>query len=175
MDNRLRMTRADFNDIILQLSRKLYGTAYRILYNQQEAEDAVQEIFIKLWNMKDSLIQYNSIEALSTTMIKNYSIDQLRKRKSIDHEHISRADQNVEFSPSPQEQMEKTESQNILNEIIRQLPLLHREMIRFRDIDGLSYEEISVKTNQNINNIRVILSRARKSVRAEYNKYLHEK
>ena len=169
------MTRADFNDIILQLSRKLYGTAYRILYNQQEAEDAVQEIFIKLWKMKDSLIQYDSIEALSTTMIKNYSIDQLRKRKSIDHEYISRADQYIESSPSPQEQMEKTESQNILNEIIRQLPLVHREMIRFRDIDGLSYEEISVKTNQNINNIRVILSRARKSVRAEYKKYLHEK
>ncbi|MFO7621611.1 MAG: RNA polymerase sigma factor [Bacteroidales bacterium] len=169
------MNRADFNRIILQLSRKLYVYAYRILNDQQEAEDAVQEVSVKLWKMRDRLDQYESIEALTTTMVRNYSIDQLRRRKNIEFEYINTHVQYPESTPSPQELMERTESYNIISEIIEKLPPVHREMIRLRDIDGLSYEEISVKTSQNINNIRVILSRARKSVRDDYKKYLHEK
>ena len=76
------MTRTDFNDLIQQLSRKLYGFAFRILRNQEEAEDAVQEIFIKLWKMGQKLDEYNSIDALATTMTKNYCIDQIRKQKT---------------------------------------------------------------------------------------------
>ena len=66
------------------LSRNLYGYAFRILRNQEEAEDAVQEVFIKLWNMGKKLDEYNSIEALAVTMIKNFCIDQLRKKKHLD-------------------------------------------------------------------------------------------
>ena len=50
------MTRNDFNDYVQQQSRKLYGYAFRILQNQEGAEDAVQEIFIKLWKMKERKI-----------------------------------------------------------------------------------------------------------------------
>ena len=50
------MTRDDFNDLVRQLSRNLYGFAFRILRNQEEAEDAVQEVFIKLWNMGENLL-----------------------------------------------------------------------------------------------------------------------
>jgi DNA-directed RNA polymerase specialized sigma24 family protein len=50
------MTRADFNDLVRQLNRNLYGYAFRILRNQEEAEDAVQEVFIKLWNLGVNLM-----------------------------------------------------------------------------------------------------------------------
>ena len=66
------MTRADFNDLVRQLNRNLYGYAFRILRNQEEAEDAVQEVFIKLWKLGDKLNDYNSIGALAITMIKNF-------------------------------------------------------------------------------------------------------
>ena len=75
------MTRTDFNDLVRQQNRKLYGYAFRILRNQEEAEDAVQEVFIKLWNLGNKLDSYNSIGALATTMIKNFCIDQIRKKK----------------------------------------------------------------------------------------------
>jgi RNA polymerase sigma-70 factor, ECF subfamily len=65
------MSRTDFNDLVHQLNRKLYGYAFRILRNQEEAEDAVQEVFIKLWKMNEKLSEYNSIDALATTMTKN--------------------------------------------------------------------------------------------------------
>jgi len=168
------MTRAEFNDLVLKISRKLYGYAYRILKDQAGAEDAVQEVFIKLWKMNSRLGDYMSIEALATTMTKNYCIDQIRKVKQF----INNNDSSVTFfhssEPTPYEQMERSETASIIGRIIEKLPETYREMIQLRDIDGLSYEEIAKEKHQNINTLRVNLSRARKLIRDEYKRYLYE-
>jgi len=169
------MTRADFNDFIQQQSRKIYGYAFRILRNQEEAEDAVQEIFIKLWKMKDRLAEYNSIDALAITMTKNYCIDQIRKDKNILHEENRREDHHYITSISPHEQMELSETNEILYRIIDHLPDGYKDVIRLREMEGVPYEEIAEKTGQNINTLRVTLSRARKLIRDEYNKYQYER
>jgi RNA polymerase sigma-70 factor (ECF subfamily) len=169
------MTRTDFNDLVRQLSRILYGYAFRILRNQEDAEDAVQEIFIKLWNMKEKLNEYNSIDALATTMTKNYCIDQLRKQKPIYQEEHKKKDYNYITAPSPHEQMENRETNEIILNIIDKLPDAYNVIIRLRDIEGFSYEEIAKKTDQNINTLRVTLSRARRYIRDEYNKYQNER
>lgn len=166
------MSRADFNDLVHQLSRKLYGCAFRILQNQEEAEDAVQEVFIKLWKMNEKLSEYNSPDALATTMTKNYCIDQIRKQKHFLQEEFN--GQIYLSAPSPHEQMENRESGDILINIIDNMPEQFAELVKLREIDGLSYEEISSKTGNNINSIRVTISRARKHIRDEYNKYQHE-
>ena len=169
------MTRSDFEYLIQQQSRKLFGFAFRILRNQEEAEDVVQEIFIKLWNMGKKLDEYKSIDALATAMTRNYCIDLLRKQK-----HNFSGDYNInEYSnlvaPSPQEQLENKESGVILNMIINKLPDNYKVIIKLRDIEGVSFEEIAAKTNQNINTLRVALSRARKQIRDEYNKFQYER
>jgi RNA polymerase sigma-70 factor (ECF subfamily) len=165
------MTRDDFNEYVLQISRKLYGFAFRVLLNREEAEDAVQEIFIKLWNMGEKLEEYNNIEALATTMTRNYCIDQLRKQKHILHDQNYNQDYHFITSQSPHEQMERKESDDIIRNIIEYLPDLYKVIIKLHDIDGFSYEEIAEKTGQNINTLRVTLSRARGLVRDEYKKY----
>ena len=71
--------------------------------------------------------------------------------------------------------MENRESDAILHSIIDQLPDIYKAVIILKEIDGLSYEEISDKTEQNINTLRVTLSRARKMIREEYNKYQYER
>jgi len=169
------MTRQEFDNLVQQLSRKLYGFAFRILRNREEAEDVVQEIFIKLWRMGQKLDEYKSIEALATAMTKNYCIDILRKQS-----HKYKSDLNIiNFqnltSPSPQEQLENRESGEILTTIIESLPAIYKSLIKLRDIEGVSYEEIAEKTDQNINTLRVTLSRARKIIRDEYNKYQYER
>lgn len=168
------MTRDSFNEYVRLLSRKLYSYAFRILLNQEESEDAVQEIFIKLWNMGEKLNEYNSIEALATTMTRNYCIDQLRKNKHIvnDQDYFNN-DLNI-ATPSPHELMVLRESDDIVRNIIEYLPDLYKVIIKLHDIEGLSYEEIAEKTGQNINTLRVTLSRARGLVRDDYKKY-HEK
>jgi len=169
------MTKTEFNLLVHQLSRKLYGCAYRILSSQVEAEDAVQEVFIKLWNMGTKLDEYSSIEALSITMTKNYCIDQVRKRKH----HILEEYKNHEYKksklPSPDEQLERSEDKEIIFEIIDQMPEAHRQIIKLREIEGLTYEEIAKKTGHNVNALRVAISRARKQIKDEFNKYHYER
>jgi len=169
------MTRGDFNELVRQQNRNLYGYAFRILRNQEEAEDAVQEVFIKLWNLGKKLDEYKSIVALATTMIKNFCIDQIRKKKHfIQDENEERDIQNADNN-SPFELMQSRESENILLQIIDQLPDIYKNIVILREIDDLSYEEISLQTEQNINTIRVTISRARKMIREEFNKYQYER
>jgi RNA polymerase sigma-70 factor (ECF subfamily) len=169
------MTRTDFSDLVQQLSRKLYGYAFRILRNQEEAEDAVQEIFIKLWSFGEKLNEYNSIQALATTMIKNYCIDQVRKKKHFVPEEPGNQEYQNIMAPSPYDLMESRESNDIINHIIDQLPDIYKVVIKLRDIEETPYEEIAAKTEQNVNTLRVTLSRARKMIREEYNKYQYER
>jgi RNA polymerase sigma factor (sigma-70 family) len=169
------MTRADFSDLVRQLNRNLYGYAFRILRNQEEAEDAVQEVFIKLWNMGGKIDEYNIIGALATTMTKNICIDLLRKKKHIVQEGYEGIKIEGLDNSSPHELMVGRESENILYHIIEKLPEIYKEVIKLREIDGLTYEEIAVMTKQNINTLRVNLSRARRMIREEFNKYQYER
>jgi RNA polymerase sigma-70 factor (ECF subfamily) len=169
------MTRADFNDLVRQHNRSLYGYAFRILQNQEEAEDAVQEIFIKLWNLGKKLDEYNSIGALAATMIKNYCIDQIRKKKHLVQEQLEGQNLANSENTSPSELLENKEAGDILHQIIYRLPDIYRDAIVMKDIEGQSYDEIIENTAQNINTLRVTLSRARKMIREEFNKYQYER
>ena len=169
------MSRPDFDNLIQQLGRRLYGFAFRILRNQEEAEDVVQEVFIRLWKMGQKLDEYKSVDALATTMTKNCCIDLIRKLKQNHSEDFSKGDYQSFTTPSPHDTMENRETGEILNRIIENLPELFRIVVKLRDIDGDSYEEIARKTKQNINTLRVTLSRARKIIRDEYNKYQYER
>jgi len=168
------MTRLEFNNQVLQSSRKLYLVAFRFLRNQEEAEDAVQEVFMRLWNRREDLDKYNSMEALATTSVKNYCIDILRRKNLLITEDQENHKGIRDNEPSPAEAMENNESSQILHKIIQHLPGIYREMVMLKDIDGLSYEEIAEITGQNINTLRVNLSRARKLIRDEYKKFRYE-
>lgn len=168
------MTRADFKDLVSKHSRRLFGYAWQILKNREEAEDAVQEVYIRLWNMGSKLEEYKNIEALAVTMTKNYCIDQIRKRRHIINENLISPLLPVKNEPSPYDQVENDEISGILNAIIGKLPDIYQKIIQMREIEGFSYEEISEKTNLSINNLRVTLSRARKIIRDEYKKYQDE-
>jgi RNA polymerase sigma-70 factor (ECF subfamily) len=169
------MTRSAFNDYVRQMSRKLYGISFRFLQNQEEAEDAVQEVFIKMWRMGEKLDEYKSTDALAITMLKNHCIDQIRKQKVILTEDYTNEERYSEVSPSPYEQLVNKESGSILSHLIDQLPDLYRSILIMRDIDGMSYEEIVGITGQNINTLRVTLSRARSILRDEYKRQFDEK
>ena len=169
------MNREKFGILVQQSSRKLYGYAYRILRNQEEAEDVVQEIFLKLWNMRERLDNYRSIDALAVTMTRNHCIDLIRKQKN---EYRTETDLN-NFSnlmvDSPYDRLVLKESGRIIEGIIEKLPENIRIILQLHDIDGKSYEEIAESTGHNINTLRVNISRARKIVRDEFNIFNNEK
>jgi|WetSurMetagenome_2_1015567.scaffolds.fasta_scaffold05249_4 RNA polymerase sigma factor (sigma-70 family) len=168
------MTRERFNNIILINSRRMYAIALRIVGDRQEAEDIVQDVFLKMWTMGSKLDEYKEPEALAVTMVKNKGIDAVRKRKFIESEE-SQTQLSGGLENSPHDELVSAETREIVQKIIATLPEAFRIMLMMREIDGLSYEEISQATGANINSIRVTVSRARQMIKAEYIKLSYER
>jgi RNA polymerase sigma-70 factor (ECF subfamily) len=169
------MTRNAFNDIIHKLNRKLFVIAYSIIKNRQESEDVVQEVFMKMWMMKDKLDYYKNVDALAVTMTRNSCIDLLRKWKHINSDKDGSDSQTVDESLSPYEQMVSLETREIVSGIIDDLPDAWRDLVQLREINGMSYEEIAKQNGMNVNNLRVVLSRARRMIKEKYIEYTNER
>lgn len=169
------MTRAEFENDILPLSQNLYRFAFRFLLSQEEAEDAVQEVFVKLWNMRQKLPGYRSVEALAMTVTRNYCLDQLRKRGREIKEGDSPAVDTRTEEINPEQQLEKSETFEIITGIINNLPEQFRIVVQLRDIDGYEYDEIAERLKINVNTLRVNLSRGRKMIREQLVKINYEK
>jgi len=159
------MTEEIFKKDILPLNKKLLGFANRFMTDFDDAKDIVQEIFIKLWSMRNELDKYNSIEALAMRMTRNLCLDKIKLKKTIPlNGHIKEEsfDENL--------QKEKQEDRNIAVKraklAIDKLDEPQKTIMQLRDLEGYDYDEIGQILNMNINTVRVSLSRARKKVRS---------
>jgi len=160
------MNPEQFKAEILPLRSKLFHIARQILAGEQDSEDAVQEVFLKLWNMRGSLDQYDSVVAFATTVTKNLCIDKLRvsgRTDALDDEMYRQA-----APDNPYLQLERKNTEELLHTIIEHLPPLQKAIIRMKDIEDYEVEEIAEITGSQPESIRVNLSRARKKVREEY-------
>ena len=160
------MKSSEFKLLVLPYSSRLYRLAYSLMGNKEEAEDIVQEVYLKLWSMRKDLHKYNSIEGLSVRITRNMCLDHLRRRKTtigIMKEEGRVAESRVAQPPS--EDLEKKERAKILHKLINQLPEPQRSLVYFRHIEEKEYHEISELMEMNENAIRVSISRARKQLR----------
>lgn len=160
----------EFKSQLLPVKGKLYRLALTLLNSGPEAEDTVQDVFLKLWNMRAELSQYNSIEALAVTMTKNMCIDKLRSYRQR-HQNDGGLDSvslNSDGHHTPDRVLETSEQLQQVQHIVSQLPEQQRLVLHLRDFEQYNYDEIEEMTELSRNNIRVTLSRARKYVREQY-------
>jgi RNA polymerase sigma-70 factor (ECF subfamily) len=157
------MTVETFKIEVLPVKHKLYRLAKRLLNNVPEAEDAVQETFLRLWTKKDALKEYRSIEAFALTITKNLCLDRM-KSKGYKTDELTENHEKMGES-NPHTRLELTESFEKIQLIIQSLPEQQRMIIHLRDIEEYDLDEIAEIMELNMNTIRVNLSRARKKVR----------
>jgi RNA polymerase sigma-70 factor (ECF subfamily) len=160
------MKAEDFKTVIIPLTGKLYRIALRLLGDSSDANDAVQDVFVKAWNMRERLAEVNNVDAFVTTMMKNYCLDKLRTNHSSNRSEL-KDNHNVAFPDSVEERLNNEDTGRMIKDIIQKLPEQQREIIIMRDIEGLEFDEIQQVTKTNLNHIRVNLSRARSAVRTE--------
>lgn len=157
------MNQNEFIAIINPFKDKLFRLAKRLLVSTEEAEDATQEVLVKLWNKNQTLDQLNSVEAMAMTMTKNYCLDQLKSKRasnlSIVHSNYT------DREASLQTKVEDRDSWSWVERIIEQLPEQQKLIIQMRDIEQYEFEEIAKILEMNETAIRVALSRARKTIR----------
>jgi RNA polymerase sigma factor (sigma-70 family) len=149
---------------------KVYRLCLRFLSDTDEAADAVQELYMKLWTMQEKLDHINNLEAFSMTLARNHCLDQLKAARRM----TTTLTENVPSDAvDPTRQMEMRETSKIVGFLINQLPELQRTVIHLRDVEQYEFEEIEAITGLKTNAIRVNLSRARKKIREKLLKYQH--
>lgn len=162
------MTTEEFKEKVIPYSVKLYPMVFRILKNEEETRDALQELMLKLWNKRADLKKCNNLPAYIIATAKNYSFDLLkRKRPGVLEEKEEYKILNIEEKGIDLEDREKYE---YVQKTIEKLHENFKTVIQLRDIDGFTFEEIKEITGFEVAHIRVILSRARMKVKQEVEK-----
>lgn len=157
------MNQNEFVLLITPFKDKVFRLAKRLLVSTEEAEDATQEVLVKLWSKNGNLTGYNSIEAFAMTMTKNYCLDQLKSKRTGNLKIVHTNYEDKE--PGLEKKMEDLDSLSWVEKIMNQLPVQQRLIIQMRDIEQYEFEEIAEILDMKESAIRVTLSRARKTVR----------
>ena len=157
------MGQEQFKQEILPLRPQLLGYARRMMDCPDEAEDIVQEVFLKLWMMREGLDRYRSVTALSLTITKNLCLTRLHvKKRYVGESTVKTAPQ---AGTDPHRSLEQRDSLDRTMSIIETLPSLQQAILKMKHVDGLETEEIAALTGGTPESVRVNLSRARKRVR----------
>ncbi len=157
------MTSEEFKSDVLPVKDKLYRFALRLLGDTEDAQDIVQEIFLRLWSKRENLSEYRSIEAFAMTMTRNLCLDKLKspasKKESFDESR------EMPDNRTPYTRTETTDTIRLVKMAMEALPEQQRMVIHLRDIEECDFDEIAEVTGLSLNNVRVTLSRARKKIR----------
>lgn len=149
--------------MVLPFKDKLYRLAKRLLVSKEEAEDATQEILMKLWSKNNMMENYNNVEAYAMMMTKNFCLDRLKSKQAgnLKLVHSNYRDDNV----SLQNQVEVSDSLSWIERIMQELPEQQKMVLQLRDVEQYEFEEIAELLDMSATAVRVALSRARKTVR----------
>ncbi|MFT6730449.1 MAG: RNA polymerase sigma factor (sigma-70 family), partial [Glaciecola sp.] len=149
--------------LVMPFKDKVFRLAKRLLVSREEAEDATQEILMKLWKNKEKIAEYKNVEAFSMTMTKNFCLDRLKSKQAQNLKivHSNYEDNNT----SLEKQLEARDSVDWVSKIIEELPDQQKIILQLRDIEEYDFDEIAKVVDMNPTAIRVALSRARKTIR----------
>ena len=147
-----------------RIRERLRAGAGKMLSDAEAAEDALQDAFVRLWG-RYQVRSEREAEALLTRTVRNVSIDQLRKRKTVPL-----------AMDLPEERTENREAlfRRVEEMVDTELTDLQRLIVRRHEYEGLTLERIAEELGMQPPAVRMQLSRARKTIREQYRKRYHE-
>lgn len=159
-----------FKRLFLPLHPKLFRIAYALVESKADAEDILQDAYCKLWNRRDELAGIQSPEAFCVTLVKNLCLDFLRSAHANRHDEEITEAITLSTDSSPEKELETQDKIRQVQRLINKLPQNQRQVLKLRGINDCSLDEIEQITGLSAVNIRVLLSRARKIIREQFEK-----
>ena len=144
--------------MFIPLHPKLFRIAYALVENKADAEDILQDAYYKLWSRRSELADVRNPEAFCVTLVKNLCLDFLRSPRAGRHDEDVTEAVALSTDSSPDKALELQDN-------------VERQVLRLRGIEDCSIDEIEQITGLSAVNIRVLLSRARKIIREQFEKY----
>lgn len=175
---------AAFEDLVRRYDRNVFRIAQHITQNREDAEDVVQDAFLKAY---ENLDQFQGQSKFYTWLVRiavNEALMKLRKRRpermvSLDEEVKTEDDalprEVADWSPNPEQQYTQAELRDILSRTIQGLPPGFRTVFVLRDVEGLSTEETAEALDLSIPAVKSRLLRARLQLRERLSRYFQKR
>lgn len=165
--------REAFNELFTEYQTQVVNMAFGMLSNREDALDAAQEVFVRVYKGIGSFKEKSSFSTWLYRITMNVCSDFLRKRqRTLNTVSISAGaedeDKDTDIpddSPTPEEYAQMNERQKALYEALAELKTEYRTVITLFDIEGLSYEEIAEITKSPVGTVKSRLNRARNSLK----------
>jgi len=168
-----------FAKVVDRHRHRIYTFAYYHLGNREEAEDVSQEVLIRLWKNWRT-IHSNGIPAWITRVTRNACIDAIRKRSR--YRAMVTAEEDCPTAPvaaagsgGTQSVLESIDFRDRLEKALAELDEPYKTIVILREIQEMTYEEISHAVEMPLNTVKVYLHRGRKSLRESMRRMLEEK
>lgn len=158
------MTHDEFKRIFLPLQPLFFRDAMRMLCDRFEAEDAVQNLYMRMWEKRNELANVLSPEGYCRAVLRNICIDRLRSISEYPRENVDE----LSVATEQKSPFEIKDERQYIQMYLSGLPPQQRKIVLLR-MSGHSYEEIEALTGLSAVNIRVIITRPRKKFREYYN------
>ncbi len=157
------MNTEQYEALFHKMRDKLYRYAFRFVKDGEVAEDVVQDVMYKLWQKREEAEEIENLEAWLMVLTRNRSLDLLRKVKD-NHVSMDEAYTVSDQAPVPDKILETADLMTLLQQCLNQLPEKQRSIFHLREIEQMTYEEISQMTGYNLDDVKVSLFRARKHI-----------
>ncbi|MDP1732373.1 MAG: sigma-70 family RNA polymerase sigma factor [Devosia sp.] len=158
--------RAAFRDLYGRTSAKLFGVTLRILRDRSEAEEALQEVYVKIWQRADRYVA-GSCSPISwlVAVARNHALDILRARKPV-HDDIGMALDIADGAPDPEQSAVAGGERSRIESCLGELEADKADAVRGAYLDGYSYEELAERYRVPLNTMRTWLRRSLMKLRA---------
>jgi RNA polymerase sigma-70 factor (ECF subfamily) len=153
-----------FKTHILPMKDKLFRFAFRLLQNVQEAEDAVQDVMAGIWAKRDQWGKWKSMEAYCMTATRNNCLDRIRKRRILPVQE-EKAGQVSSPDKDPYEKMMDKQMIQRIRQCMDVLPENQQQVVRLREMEGFSYNEIAEVLNMTLDQVKINLFRGRNAIK----------
>lgn len=147
-----------FEELLILYQKKIFGLAYHILLNKDEADEIVQAVFITLWKSIKKIKDINKFNTWLYRTTLNKSIDLLRKKK---REKTKEMEEYRGADISEKKMVLKYDLYKIYKRIVKRLPIQQKIVFILKDIYGIEMKEISEIMKINESTVRSHLSLAR--------------
>jgi len=158
------MTIEEFTSSFYSLRSKIESYANKLLNKRVEAEDVAQDVMLKIWQSGLDLNTIKNPEAYCIQMTKHMSLDRLKAKNfqwSVLPEQLSQR----EAADNPETATNGSQFMEMLEVALRELPPLQRKLFEYREIEGLTYEEMARREDLSLSSVKVYLHRARTTLR----------
>ena len=160
-----------FEKIFYQYQRQLYYVALKYLKSPRLAEDAVQDVFLKLWIKRETLDPDQSIKSFLFVSLKNHILNIIRHEKLVILRHIEIMHQTESSKNDTEYQSTYNEYSDILERAVESLPRKRRIIFKLKTFKGLKNDEIAHKLGISVHTVKVQYQMAVKHVKNRLGHY----